>query len=232
MRRTVVILVALASLLTGCRSSGVADYWVQNSIDYSDYDAAQDRFAIFAEKAVAANEEDAFAAMDMLFDSLLTDEVAYYIYTEWMDAAFYNPLSPCRNASLYNKAVERIVSDAFFSERESAPFLQHRDWMQYNLVGSKAVAPEILFDGRRTLVLVLDLGCPTCRASLTTLASDHKWADVRRVAIGVGYGPIPDVPGWEYKFPEYANLVFDPGMTPFYFVVAENGTIEETYKLL
>lgn len=231
MRKLAAILVALASL-SGCRGNGVAGYWEKNGIDYSDYDAAQDRMAIFAEKAVVANQQDAFEEIDVLFNLLKEDEVAYYIYTDWIDASFYNPLSPCRNAGLYGKAVERILSDGVFSERETEPFRRHLEWIQFNRTGEDAVVPEVALDGRRTLVLVLDLGCPTCRESLAALAGDPEWADVRRIAIGFGYGPVPDVPGWEYRTPDSADVFFDPQITPAYYVVSPDGKVESTYKLL
>lgn len=230
MKRLSAILLLMVSL-TGCQGGRVADYWVKNSIDYSDYDAAQDRFAIFAEKAVVAKEADAAAAMDILFDKLKEDEVAYYIYTEWVDGAFYNPLSPCRNAFLYGKAVERILSDHIFSERECAPFLQRNQWLQFNREGYPATIPGVAFDGRRTIVLVLDLSCPTCREALSAIAGSREWADARRIAVCFGYGPQPDVPGWEYRFPEYASDIFDPELTPVYFVVSADGTVESTYKV-
>ena len=83
MRRWTAIFL-LASLLAGCREGDLTDYW-NDGIDYSDVEAAQDRFAIFAEKAVAAPEAEALAAMDVLFDKLKTDEVAYYLYTGWLE---------------------------------------------------------------------------------------------------------------------------------------------------
>lgn len=116
------IILALAS----CGNAQVKDFWDTHSIDYSDYRAAEDQFAEFAEQAVAAPVDDACAALDALFDRLCEDEVAYYIYAEWMDAAFYNLLSPCRNAALYSKAVDRIVSDGILSMDDCDPYLQKR----------------------------------------------------------------------------------------------------------
>jgi hypothetical protein len=49
--------------------------------------------------------------------------------------------------------------------------------------------------------------------------------------VGCGYGSAPDVPGWEYVYPENANSVFDIHMTPVYFVVAADGTVESGYTL-
>lgn len=225
--QTVVLLLAL---LAGCQRQDVSSFWKTHSIDYSDIRAAEDQFADFAELAVKSPVEDALAALDLLFDKLGQDTVAYYIYTEWMDGAFYHPLSPCRSAALYGKAVERMVADGILSEDEYRPFLQCREWIGYNLEGTQAVVPG-LSPGTRTLVLVLDLGCPSCREALERLAADPQWRDVKKVAIGLGYGPDPAVPGWEYISSENASAVFDIHLTPIYFVVAADGTVERGYTM-
>ena len=230
MRRSTVIFLLLA-VLAGCReNANVADFWNTHSIDYSDIDAAQDQFARYAEQAVAAEKTDALASMDVLFDRLKEDEVGYYVYTDWMDGAFYSPLSPCRDAALYGKAVDRIVTDGILSEREYARFLQNLKWINYNKEGDTATVPGVELDGRRTLVRLLDLGCPSCREALTVLAEKPEWSDVRRVAVVCAPGPDPDVPGWDYYFPEDATDVFDPGLTPMYFVISADGVVESTYK--
>ena len=230
MRRMVSIFLFL-TLLAGCREAGVQDFWRTHSIDYSDVNAAQDQFAIFAEKAVAAPEADALAAIDVLFDRLKEDEVAYYLYTDWIDDAFYHLLSPCRNAAVFAKAVERMAVDGILSEGECAPYLQKAGWIQFNQEGTPATLPVVVPQGMRTLVLVLDLGCPSCREALEKLGGDPQWEGVRKMAVGLGYGPHPDVPGWEFLFPENGTAVFDIGMTPVYFVVAADGTVERGYTL-
>ena len=230
MKRTFTAVLCLA-LLAGCQASGVGNFWNTHSIDYSDFHAAEDQFADFAELAVAAPEEDALAALDVLFDQLKQDTVAYYVYSEWMDGAFYNLLSPCRNADLYGKAVERMATDGVLGPGECDPFLQRREWIGYNLEGTKAIVPGWAGFDTRTLVLVLDLGCPSCREALEKLSADPQWSGVKKMAVGLGYGPEPAVPGWEYLFPENGTAVFDIHMTPVYFVVAADGTVESGYAL-
>lgn len=220
----------ILAFLTGCQNLGVIEYWQENSIDYSDIDAAQDRFAVFAEKAVAAKEADATAALDVLFDKLKEDEVAYYLYTDWMDGAFYSPVSPCRSAVLYAKAVQRMMSDGIMSKSDCLPYLQRLEWLQYNQTGSEAAIPDVVLDGRRTLVLVLDLSCPSCREALKALTADRRWSKVRKVAICCGYGPEPIAPEWELYYPENPTEIFDPELTPVFFVVSKDGVVESTYK--
>ena len=230
MRRWSVIFL-LVALFSGCREGGFKEYWNVHSIDYCDVDAAKEQFGIYAEQAVTVPKAEALASLDVLFDKLKKDEVAYYLYIGWINGAFYSLLSPCRNAALYAKAVERMSTDGILSEDECEPWLQKSRWIQFNREGAPATIPGFVQDGRRTLVLVLDLGCPSCREALTTLASDPQWTEARRIAIGCGRGPEPDVPGWGYYFPEDAADFFDPQLTPVYFVVSTEGMVEKPYTL-
>lgn len=228
MKKTAELILCLA-LLAGCQASGIRGYWKNVPLLDNDIEASQDRFAQFAELAVDVPEEDALAAMDLLFDRLVQDTVAYYIYSEWLQSAFYSPLSPCRNPLLYDKAVERIVADGILNTDECEPFLRTREWLQYNREGEKATVPGLSQTDTRTLVLVLDMSCPSCRQALETLAQDPQWSDCKKVAVCMGYGPRPSVPGWEYLSPENASAVFDIHMTPVYFVLAADGTVERGY---
>lgn len=214
-------------LLTGCRP-GIADYWNKNSIDYSDVDSARERFVTFAELAATAQSDEACDAIDILFDKLVKDPVAYYLYSDWIEAAFYNLLSPCRNAALYSKAVERIVKDGILPESDFAPFVQKLNWIQYNQAGHQATVPGVSLNGQRTLVLVLDQTCSSCRQALKALESYE--AD-RKIALCCTYGPVPEEPGWEVIAPENAQAVFDPQLTPVFFVVSADGTVETSYTL-
>jgi len=228
MRRAVIFILCLA-LLSGCQASDIRSYWNDVPLLEADIRLSEDRFADFAELAIAAPEADALAAMDVLFDRLTQDSVAYYVYSEWVDGAFYNPLSPCRSASLYGKAVERMVADAVLELNECEPFLQRREWIEYNQPGAPATVPGCASFDSRTLVLVLDLSCPSCRQALERLSSDSQWAGLRHVAVCCGRGTKPDVPGWEYLFPENFTVVFDPHVTPIYFLVAADGSVEHGY---
>lgn len=216
--------------LVSCHEQGIRSFWKTHSIDYTDIDAAQDQFAAFAEQAVAAPEKEALAALDVLFDQLKRDEVAYYIYADWMAGAFYNLLSPCRSPQLFSRAVERMVKDGVMTDTACESFVRQRDWIQYNQAGRPATVPGLSFTSR-TLVLVLDLGCSSCREALEKLGADPRWEGLRQVAVGCGYGPVPTVPGWEYLTPENAAVVFDPRLTPIYFVVGADGVVEQSYTL-
>ena len=221
-------LILLILLAFSCERPEVVRFWDTHSIDYSDISAAEDQFADFAELAVASPEKDALKGIDVLYNHLKKDEVAYYIYSDWMESAFYNLLSPCHNPALFAKGVERIVKDGVIPAGTYDSFVQKREWSGYNLPGARAAVPGAVFN-ERALVLVIDRGCPSCREALTALLP--AWPDVRRVAVCCGYGPDPSVEGWEYVAQDPANPVFDPRMTPIYFVVAPDGTVEQGYTL-
>lgn len=227
MRHLTEMILCLA-LLAGCQASYLKDYWSTHSIDYKDIEAAENQFADFAEKASAAPVEDALSALDALFAQLQQDTVAYYLYSDWMNGAFYHVLSPCRSVALYSGAVDHLVTDGIFSPAEYAPFLQKKEWIQYNQEGAPAFVPGVSFTSR-TLVLVLDQGCPSCQESLSALSGKPEWADARKIAVCCGYGPAPDAEGWEYVFPENVRVVFDPQMTPVYFTVSADGKVETSY---
>lgn len=219
------------AFLTGCRASGIGGYWNNCPLLDNNLSISEERFADFAELAVAAPQADALFAIDALFDRLKQDTVAYYIYSEWMDGAFYNLLSPCRNATLYTRAVDRIVTDAVLSTAECDPFLKKRQWIGYNQPGERAVVPGYPSFTDRTLALVLDLSCSSCRQALEKLSSDPQWAGIRHLAVCCGDGSYPVIPGWDYIFPENPSAVFDPDLTPIFFIVAADGTVESGYSL-
>lgn len=227
MRRSFTAILCLA-LFAGCQALGVSTFWNNRDLDYSDIRAAEDQFADFAELAVAAPEKDALAAMDVLFGKMKQDTVAYYLYSSWMDGAFYHVSSPCRSAALYSRAVDRIVTDGVLSPDEYAPFLRKKEWIQYNQAGQRAVVPGVDFSAR-SLVLVLDQSCPSCREALTHLYADPQWEGVRKVAVFCGVGPVPEAEGWESVCRGSTSAVFDPHLTPVYFVVSADGTVETPY---
>ena len=224
-------LILCLAFLAGCQASGISGYWTQVPLLEKDIRVSEDRFADFAEAAVAAEKRDALAAMDVLFDRLCRDTVAYYVYADWMDGAFYSLYSPCRNASLYSKAVDRLVTDAVLQTDECAPFLQRKQWINFNLPGDKAIVPGRSSFNERTLVLVLDLSCPSCRSALEKISSCPEWADIHHLAVGIGPGNLVTPPDWEFLSDGNVKSVFDPELTPIFFIVAADGTVEKGYTL-
>ncbi len=239
MRRLCIAFLALA-FLCSCNSGDLRSFWKDVPLLETDIRVSESRLAQFAELAVRAPESEALASLDILFDRLKENEVAYYVYCDWMDGAFYSIFSPCRNARLYSKAVDRMALDGIHSNSSLAPFLQRREWIQYNQKGLRATVPGVSFGNsetnrampQKTLVLVLDLSCPSCREALTRMASAPEWDGARHIAICCNYGPVPDIPGWEYiSDKEAVSAVFDPEMTPVYFVTDADGIVETPYTL-
>ena len=156
--------------------------------------------------------------------------MAYYIYAGWLEGAFYNPFSPCRNAALYIYAVNRIETDGIFSPDECRPLQQKRDWIALNREGTVAITPEPDPEGRNTLVLVIDLSCPSCQRALETLGGNPDWENYRHIALCCGVSALPTVPGWEYRRVENPLRIFDLMMTPFYYVIDPVGVVVQSYK--
>lgn len=236
--RRVLTLLLTASVFLSCQSGKkpvgetLDGYWDRHEwhVTEGQVDKAEERFAAFAELAVAAPKEQGIAALGALLDTLKAkDEVDYYVYVGWVEGAFYNPLSPCRSFDLFSYAVSRYESDGILSPDECMPLQQKRRWMGINLPGEVAVYPEADPEGRSTLVLVIDLSCPSCRESLSRLAALNEWADARHIAICLGYGNIPDVPGWEYRSLKNASEWFDIRMTPVYYIIDPAGVVIQTY---
>lgn len=231
MKRIAELILVLA-LFAGCQGKDLRSYWDDVPLLEDNVRDSEDRFAEFAELAVKAPREEAAAALDRLFDRLKENEVAYFVYSDWMSAAFYNPYSPCRNFFLFNKAVDRIFSDGIISEGDCPYLLQQREWMSYNLAGNRAVVPGVEF-GEKTLVLVLNLSCPSCRDAIRKMDKEGSWRGLRKVAVCCGWGPAPENEGWEIVMnPDHASEVFDIEMSPFYFVVGSDGVVETTYTIL
>jgi len=212
------------------QSAELTGFWKDKTLLEEDIRISENLFADFAELAAKAPAEDAKAALGLLFDRLKAeDEVTYYIYSGWMEGAFYNPYSPCRNINLFTYAADRIASDGILSQDECAPLLQKREWMNINKKGEMAAVPQADLAGRSTVVLVLDLSCPSCRKALVSLLDRPEWNDHRHIAICCGEGPMPKVPGWEYQTMKNYSVIFDIKMTPCYYVIDAAGIVTQPY---
>jgi len=251
MLRRILTLTLTAAALLSCQSAGkkpaaddssvipseakesVSGYWSRHPwrIEEGVVDLREDTFADFAEIAVAAPQAEAISALGALLDSLKAkDAVSYYIYSGWVEGAFYHPLSPCRNFDLFAYAVGRFETDGIFDADECRPFSRKRDWMALGREGETAITPEPDPAGRGTLVLVLDLRCPSCRRALASLGIDPRWEGYRRVALCCGPGPLPTVPDWEYRPVGNPDRYFDLEAMPFYYVIDPAGVIVQSYR--
>lgn len=230
MQRLLSVIIVL-SILTGCRETGIRGFWDEVPLMESNLRVSEDRYVDFAELTTKVPAEDALAEFDNLYERLRQDTMAYYLYSEWLEGAFYSIYSPCRNAALFSRGVEHLIADGILAADEYEPFVRKRDWMQLNLKGERAVVPGVETAGRCTLVLVLDITCPTCRQALTTLGSNPDYAGARHIAVCYGQGSQSGIPDWEFVFPENFTSFFDSQMTPVYFVVNETGEVEQSYSL-
>jgi hypothetical protein len=215
-------------LFSGCKNSGEKANF---PLLEQDIRVSENRFTKWAEKIVKEPIDEAYTSVDALFERLRKDTVAYYVYSDWMIAAFYSVQSPCRNPGIFTYAAQKIITDGVMTPDECAQYAKLLDWALTNRQGEKAIIPAPVAPGQRTLVLVLDLGCPSCREALDKLSEAQEWKDTRKVALGLGFGNLPDAPGWEIYRPENGNAVFDIHLTPVYYVVSPDGIVEKSYTL-
>lgn len=235
MKRFPALAVLLAVLSAGCSHRGVAAFWdgVDVSVSAENFNAAQERFADFAELAVASPLNESVKGLDALFDRLSGDEVSYYIYEEWIEGAFYTLLSPCRNPDIFDAAAARMLSDGKPGDlQERIASLRH--WNSLNREGSACSLPPLTAPdgtpvevpgGQDCTVLVVDVSCRTCTAAL----SSPVYGEGRRIAVCFGGKLLPDVPGWEYCFCPTVRDWFDTESAPFWFTVAADGTVTIPY---
>lgn len=233
MRRQSAYLIALLAILfTGCTGgNGIATFWdnVDVTVTEDNYDSTQDRFAQFAELLVKAPLPEAADALEPLFCKLRGNEVDYIIYSQWMEYAFHNYFSPCRNPEIFGAVVKHISDDGILSEDEVERLQNISAQDRFNNPGEPCTLPRGIEPAGNTLYLVLNLDCRTCRQALASLAGAHP--EAAHVALCFGWSPAPDVPGWEYLKPEGMNEVFELDAAPFWFLTAADGTVEIPYSM-
>ena len=225
-----------AVLAVSCGTPSVKGYWSRHTPDITDIRAAEDEFAAFAELAAKADEQDARAEIDRLFDLLKSDEVAYYVYTDWVVTAFYSSASPCRSCPLFVYSMQRVLSDGIVDGYDAELYSRFVTACRTNHIGDRLTLPSI-FDrtgkqitfesGQPTLFLVVDLSCHSCISALESLKDKHQ--EARHIALCRGHGRFPEIDGWEYYFAEDTDSVYDISAAPFYFISDEDGVITETY---
>lgn len=229
---------ALALIACSCTSgSKLAGFWNGHDITVteSNYSEVQDRFAAFAELLVQAQPADASAALDEFINKLTADDVSYYVFSEWMVSAFHSLLSPCRNASLFSKCVERFSTDGIMSENEYVPLLDLSAKDMLNHKGRECTLPELLDEngspvtlnpGEETLFLVVNLDCATCVSALNALSDKPG----RHIALCFGNTPAPAAEGWEYCYPKDIDEYFDLDAAPFWFMAGPDGRVSVPYS--
>ena len=238
MKRFVPYLFTLLSLLLpGCSGGGrIASFWdgVDIKVDESNYNEAKDRFIDFAEMALDSPAEKTKQGLDAMFDKLLTDEVAYYVYEEWCEGAFYNIFSPYHNPELFEHVAARLESDGIMPDRlERIKTIRH--YNSLNLKGQRCSIPALtdaagipveLPSGQDAVILVINTGCRTCTSALASLAEKPG----RHVAICFGSPAVPDIPGWDYCFAHDIQDYFDTEAAPFWFAIDGEGSVTIPYS--
>ena len=230
----IVLLVASASIISGCRNnSGVRGYWSSRTLDVDHYEAAEEEFADFVELAAAAPQADAFAAVDQLLKKARKDDVAYIIYADLIMRGFSSIGSPCRSCPIFLHAADNILSHGIPSGDMAMRYQKRRELCLHNNVGKAAEFPKLvggaaLEISRRTVVLVVDQDCSTCRQSMQRFSSE-KWEGSALVALCYGHGPLPELEGWECYQMSRSQTLLDTSEAPLFYVVSPDGKVEISY---
>lgn len=230
MRKILLALFALATLNSGCRqSSGIRNYWSERSVDIEDIHAAEEQFTDFAELAVAAPEADACVAIDRLLKKAGRDEVTFLVYSDWIARAFGLIASPCYSVPLFVHSANAVLSKQKPGSYLAEEYRAKLEFCLHNQAGSKAELPIQYDFAERSLFLVVNQGCPSCRKAMDRLASEFS-GKAHLVALCHGRGPLPESQGWEcVRLPD-DQRIFDTAQSPFYFVTSADGTVELPYK--
>ena len=229
MRNTFLALFVAMTIISGCRSnSGIRAYWSERTPNIDDIAAAEDEFTNFAELAVDAPEADAFWAVDQLLRKASKDEVTFIVYTDWIARGFGLVASPCYSPSIFTHAAKTALRKRILDSYLTAEYKKRLEFCSHNRVGDKAkLAVDLPIEGR-TLILVVDQDCPSCRKAMERLAKE--WEGLGLVALCVGHGALPGDPDWKcLRLPNDQNI-FDAGQSPFYFVIGADGIVEQAYK--
>ena len=229
MRNILLALFAVSAIISGCRpAAGVRGYWSEKTPNIEDIAAAEEEFADFAELALAAPEADAFAAVDQLLRKASKDEVTYIIYTDWIERGFGLVASPCFSCPIFVHAANTVRKQKILDAYLSGEYEKRREFCSHNRIGSKAELPMEYAPEERTLFLVVDQDCPSCRKAMDRLALENE--DARLVALCCGHGPLPAEPGWNSIRLPHDQTIFDTAQSPFYFVTDADGIVVITYK--
>lgn len=234
MKTFVLALIASAAIISGCRdNTGVRGYWSSRDLNLDNYAAAEEEFTDFVELAFAAPEKDAFSAVDMLLQKARKDDVTYLVYADLIIRGFSSIGSPCRSCPIFLHAADNVLSHGLPSGDMTLRYQKRRNLCLHNNVGEVAEIPELaghdsLDISGRTLILVVDQDCSTCRQSLERFDSD-KWAGTTLIALCCGHGPIPERPGWKCYQMSRSQTLLDTRETPFFYVISLEGKVEIPY---
>ena len=202
-------------------------------MDIDHYTAAEEEFTDFVELAVEAPQADAFAAVDMLLKKARKDDVTYIVYADLIMRGFSSIGSPCRSCPIFLHAANNILSHGIPSGDMTIRYQKRMELCLHNNVGDVAELPELadqasLEISQRTLVLVVDQDCSTCRQSMDRFDSD-KWSETAKVALCYGHSPLPQRPGWECHQMSRSQTLLDTREAPLFFVISPDGIVEITY---
>ena len=223
--------------------------------DFQDIRKAEDQFSGYVGLLNRAPFEVSSASLCEFLDSAARNEVAYIIWTGWLEAYLHNTASPYRNDSLFRIWLDKVVEDKILDDYMMEHLLQVKAVADFNAVGCEPSDLGLMdtegnefrisgLKGRRTLVLFLDGGCKSCLSYLDEAYKDYRRKDIRLVAVLLNAYPaqlskinseLPEdvrdrwtlawCPGRELE----RGQGYDLTMIPSRILISPDGLVEKTY---
>lgn len=200
-----------------------------------DFTAAEERFITWTELLQEADSVACRQAVEEFEELMVTDQVCYYIWSEWAQLYLYGVWSPTRNTTAYGMLLERVMADERLADldKESLPRLM--GILGHNQVGDQAQnfpfydseerAGELTdYLGRRVLLMIIDTTCPSCLdimqevESCGAIMSAVADGQMELVVISLGVTPEALLP-----------LLMEKRDTPWQIFCSGRSTLEAAY---
>lgn len=250
-RRLLILMAASVAILCSCSSleKQMAEYVASADMKFEDISVTMDAFAEYAELLAKADSAAAASSLLSLMDRLSTEEIAYYIYNEWIEEVLHAPISPVRSDELFVVWSERVISDGVLDRGLLEKIGREADCCRRLRPGS--MVPDftlvdefgaefslVSFVGEPLVVFAADLSCSSCREAL--LAYDTSPSGTRYVAVIANASeemlrsfikavPQETAEAWRFGYDPSRRLesgeVFDLSLAPFALSYSSEGRL-------
>ncbi len=260
MKRYCLVIVALLGTLLmvacGGEKKSLAGYWegFEPSSVYDNVDGAEAHFQEWVALLAEADTTAQKSAIEEFVTKVCSDEVCFYIYTEWAMGHLYGLWSPVRNEFAFGHLLRTLMANVEVVQDNDREFQRLLDIVGHNRVGEPVEDLRLSdvegkesrlsdYRGERVLLLLADITCPTCMDIFTTIEA-HKGimesalrGEVTFVTVAVGQ--IPESIGefaarhkgsaWNVHCALRSDLegaYFDTNASPALFLIDREGRVE------
>lgn len=259
MKRYCLVIVALLGTLLmvacGGEKKSLAGYWegFELSSVYDNVDGAEAHFQEWVTLLAEADTTAQKSAIEEFVTKVCSDEVCFYIYTEWAMGHLYGLWSPVRNEFAFEYLLRTLMNNVSLAA-ENYDFVQLLDILAYNRVGEMAEDFVIYsaagqesrlsdYRGRPVVMVQVDITCPSCVDVMTEIESNKgimKAAESGNITLLlIAVGQIPESIGefaahyegtpWQVRCTLRGNVErahYDADASPSLFVIDADGMLE------